>query len=95
MVDVPEGAHGEDRSKNCGQTLIIHGEKVTIDNVVYDSPADKQGVFDWDQVIMDVQVPSNQPPKELLWIPALVLFFLIGWVQSRRQKRINLGHATA
>ncbi|MAL76457.1 MAG: C4-dicarboxylate ABC transporter [Rhodospirillaceae bacterium] len=95
IVEVPEGATGQDRLENLGLELIIDGEKVTIDNVVYDSPADKQGVFDWDQVIMDVQVPSNQPPKELLWIPALALFFCIGWVQSRRQKRINLGPAAA
>ncbi len=56
--EVTEGETGQDRFENCGLELLIDVEKVTIDNVVYDSPADKQGVFDWYQVIMDVQVTS-------------------------------------
>jgi hypothetical protein len=95
VFEVPEGATGQERLENFGLELIIDGEKVTVDNVVYDSPADKQGVFDWDQVIMEVKVPSDQPFKELLWIPAMGLFLLIAWVQSRRQKRIDASRATA
>jgi TRAP transporter 4TM/12TM fusion protein len=88
LVEVPEGEDGEARLQNYGLELIINGEDTVIDNVVFDSPADQQGVFDWDQRIVDLKVPADQPPKELMWIPALALLGLIAWVQSRRQRSL-------
>lgn len=88
IVEVPEGETGQERIANFGLELIIDGNDVTIDNVTFDSPADAQGVFDWDQKIVDLRVPADQPPKELIWIPALMLFGLVALLQSRRQKSL-------
>ncbi|MBO6836892.1 MAG: TRAP transporter permease [Alphaproteobacteria bacterium] len=88
IVEVPEGATGEERIANFGLELIIDGNDVTIDNVTFDSPAEAQGVFDWDQKIVDVMVASDQPPKELIWIPAIVVLILVALLQSRRQKTL-------
>ncbi|WP_421876476.1 TRAP transporter permease [Pacificispira sp.] len=88
IVEVPEGATGEERIANFGLELIIDGNDVVIDNVTFDSPAEAQGVFDWDQKIVDVMVASDQPPKELIWIPAIVVLILVALLQSRRQKAL-------
>jgi hypothetical protein len=36
--------------------------------------------------ISEVQAPSNQLPKELIFIPALLLLGLVAFLQSRRAK---------
>lgn len=85
VIEVPEGETGEDRVATYGLELIITGEDVVIDNVTFDSPAEKQGVFDWDQKISILAIPADQPPKELMWVPAVGLFGLIWLLQSRRR----------
>ena len=54
-----------------------------IDNATFDSPAQLAGL-DFDQKILTVLVPANQPSKFLMFIPALVLLGLIILLQRRR-----------
>lgn len=92
---VPEGETGEARLQalglellDTGETIDIDGEptaKILIDNVAMDSPAAKAGL-NWDQTILDVMVPQNSLPKELMFIPALLLAFGVAWNQRRRRK---------
>lgn len=91
---VPQGATGEERLKALGLTLLDTGEKIEIDgqqtakilidNVELDSPAAKAGL-NWDQTILSVSVPQNSLPKELMFIPALLLAFGVAWNQRRRR----------
>lgn len=91
---VPQGATGEERLKALGLTLLDTGEKIEIDgqqtakilidNVELDSPAAKAGL-NWDQTILSVAVPQNSLPKELMFIPALLLAFGVAWNQRRRR----------
>jgi TRAP-type uncharacterized transport system fused permease subunit len=85
VIEVPEGETGADRIANFGLELIVSEADVVIDNVTFDSPAEKQGVFDWDQKIVVLEIPAEQPPRELMWIPALMLLGLIWVIQSRRR----------
>ncbi|ATW42639.1 TRAP transporter permease [Glaesserella parasuis] len=96
QLTVPEGATGEERIKAMGLTLLDTGEKIEIngemspkiliDNVEIDSPAAKAGL-NWDQTILDVALPQNSLPKELMFIPAFLLAIFVGWNQRRRMKK--------
>jgi hypothetical protein len=43
--------------------------------------------IDFDQEILNVQVPSDRPTMELMYIPALLLYGLIWFVQNNRKKK--------
>ena len=84
-MPIGDGATGEDRLFDAGLETYEEDGKVLIDNVTYDSPAQAAGL-DFDQVIATVLAPKPTPPKQLMYIPALVLFGLIVMVQRRRRK---------
>ncbi|KAE9542220.1 TRAP transporter permease [Ursidibacter maritimus] len=94
QLTVPQGDSGEDRIKALGLTLLDTGEKIEIDgkaspkiiidNVELESPAAKVGL-NWDQTILDVALPQNSLPKELMFIPALLLILGVAWNQRRRK----------
>ena len=86
LVPVREGATGEDRLQAFGLLIFEEGDEVVVDGTEYNSPASAAG-FDFDQRITEVGVPADQPPKELMWIPAVLLLGLIAWVQRRRNER--------
>ncbi|SEQ03759.1 TRAP transporter permease [Basfia succiniciproducens] len=93
-LSIPAGENGEEKLKAMGLTLLNTGEKIQIngnetdkiliDNVEIDSPAAKAGL-NWDQTIIDVEVPKNSLPKELMFIPALLLVSALAWNQRRRK----------
>ncbi|QIW15101.1 C4-dicarboxylate ABC transporter [Pasteurellaceae bacterium RH1A] len=95
QLPVPEGKTGEDRLKSLGLTLLDTGEqieidgqmkpKVLIDMVEIDSPAAKADL-NWDQTILSISLPQEAPAKEWMFIPALLLAFLVGLNQRRRAK---------
>ncbi|MEE4112208.1 MAG: DUF3394 domain-containing protein, partial [Desulfobacteraceae bacterium] len=62
--------------------------KILVDNVVFSSRAEKAGI-DFDQEILNVQIPSDRPDKELMFIPALLLYGLIWFVQHRRSNKLQ------
>ena len=96
QLSVPEGENGEERIKALGLTLLDTGDKIEIDgqpspkilidNVEIDSPAAKAGL-NWDQTILEVSLPRNSLPKELMFIPALLIIFGIAWNQRRRMNK--------
>lgn len=93
-LTVPNGATGEERLQALGLELLDTGEKIEIngvetakiliDNVTMDSPAAKAGL-NWDQTILEVAVPQNSLPKELMFIPALLLVAGVFFNQRRRK----------
>jgi len=84
LVPVVEGETGGERLQNFGLLIFEDGDRVIVDGTEYNSRASEAG-FDFDQEITEVGVPTDQPPKELMWIPALVLLVLIAVAQRRRQ----------
>ena len=83
----PKGT-GQDRLYDFGLELLADGDEVIVDNATFDSPAQKAG-FDFDQKILTVMVPADQPPRELFYIPALLLLGLIVLLQRRRNGTIG------
>jgi hypothetical protein len=66
-----------------GIETVERDGKIIIDNVAFDSAAQKAGL-DWDQEIVEVLAPQWQPTKYLMYIPALLLLALVVWMQRRR-----------
>lgn len=97
QLEVPEGDSGEARLNALGLTLLDTGEKIEvngtetakiiIDNVTIDSPAAKAGL-NWDQTLLDVSLPKVSLPKELMFIPALLMIVGIAWNQRRRRESV-------
>jgi len=85
LVDVGDEPTGEERVEAFGLELLFEGDEVIIDNAVYDSKAQAAGL-DFDQKIVSVGVPTDQPPKQWMYIPALLLLALIVWLQRRRRQ---------
>ncbi|WP_370321529.1 TRAP transporter permease [Oricola sp.] len=83
LLPLPEGATGEERLEAAGLTIVDRDGKTIIDDVTYDSPAQKVGL-DWDQEVIRVLKPANPPTKYLMYIPALLLLALVIWAQRRR-----------
>lgn len=82
---------GTERLEGTGLILLPEGDIVKMDEPSFSSPfADSLGSFDFylDEpvVIKSIQAPAAQSPKELVFIPALILLFLIAWLQRSRQR---------
>ncbi|MBR0573131.1 MULTISPECIES: TRAP transporter permease [Pasteurellaceae] len=83
-LDIPD-VNGQTRLKALGLELLEQENKVIVDMVDVGSPAEKAGLS-WDQVILSVKLPQASLPKELMFIPALLLALFVGWNQRRRRK---------
>jgi hypothetical protein len=84
-VPLPMGpaGPGAERLANAGLELREEDGKVIIDMIGFASPAEKAGL-DFDFEIKSVLQPNDRPPRELIWIPALLLLAGIIWLQRRR-----------
>ena len=86
MVVLPMGktASGKARLEQAGLELRTEKQRVFVEMVVFDSLAQKAGIdFDWE--ILSLQVPTARPPKQWMFVPALLLLGGIVWRQRSRQ----------
>jgi hypothetical protein len=72
-----------ERLQNIGFATRNEDGRVLIDNVVFNSPAQKAGI-DWDQEVVNLQTLTDRPAKQWMFIPALVLLALVWLSQKRR-----------
>lgn len=97
QMPIPEGKSAQEKIEKMGIELLSTNEKikyngneinkVIIDNVTIDSPAAKAGL-NWDQVILDITLPrKDYISKEWMFIPGLILLFLLGANQRRRMPK--------
>lgn len=88
-----KGADGEARLyDSTGLALRQEDGKVFVDDVAFDSPAQKAGIdFDWE--VVAVELPKDRLPKEVFWIPALLLLGLIIFLQRRRNPPARSGRS--
>ncbi|MDQ7079325.1 MAG: TRAP transporter permease [Paracoccaceae bacterium] len=89
---VPKGKDGAARLKAQGLTLIPEGDIVKLDEPFPGTPFfDQMGVFDFygDEpvVVIAAEAKADQMPKELIFIPGLILLGLIAWSQQARIRR--------
>jgi len=75
---------GTERLERSGLVLREEGKKIVVDTVVFDSSAEKSGIdFDWE--ILSLQIPVDQPPKQWMYLPALMLLSMVVFMQRRRR----------
>lgn len=89
QLPIAEGQSGEERLQKMGLTLFEQekpeGKQLLIDAVEIDSIAAKAGL-NWDQVVLEGSVPVKDAlAKEWLFIPTLLLLFMLAIYQRRRQ----------
>ncbi len=92
VLDVPAGGTGDERLEGFGLSLMEDGENVVLEEPIFGTPfADTLSSFDFyaDEpvTLATVQAPKSQMPKELVFIPALVLLGLIALMQRGRAGR--------
>ncbi|MEM8952017.1 MAG: TRAP transporter fused permease subunit, partial [Pseudomonadota bacterium] len=94
-ITMPEGASGDEKLTAAGITLRQDGDKMLIDDVAFDSAAQKAGL-DWDQEILQVRQPADQPSKYWIYIPVLLILAGVVMMQRRRaETRTRMSEATA
>lgn len=87
VLMLPMGApgSGEERLSSAGLELREDGGDMIVDNVVFGSVAEKMKIdFDW--VISSVEVETDRPRKELMFVPALLLFGFVIMLQRARRR---------
>lgn len=90
-VMLPLGAPGGGvaRLAEAGIELREEAGRVVVDFVVFDSPADQAGIyFDWE--IKATLIKAERPPKQLMFVPALLLLALIISRQRRRRAMVSV-----
>ncbi|MDF0751122.1 TRAP transporter permease [Marinobacter sp. 71-i] len=83
-LELPAGESPEARLASAGLELSRKDDAMVVDFVGYGSTAEDAGIsFGW--TIDAVQVENERPPKELMFIPALILLGLVAFGQLRRR----------
>ena len=88
MLQVGDEATGKERMEGIGIETREEDGKILVDNVVFSSAAEKAGI-DFDQEVLNIQMPSQRPSKQLMFIPALLLYALVAFVQRGRIKELT------
>ena len=86
LLEMGDEPTGEERVEAAGITLLETDGKVMIDDVAFDSPASRAGL-DWDQELVYVLRPMDQPSKYWMFLPALLLLAGVVMMQRRRAER--------
>lgn len=86
LLAIPDGESGAQKLEKLGLMTYEQDGKVLIDSVTFGSPAAEAGL-EFDQEILRVRAPTERLPKEWMWIPGLLLFGLVIWLQRRRRPR--------
>lgn len=85
QLTIPEGTTADLRLQALGLTLVKDDkQQMVVDLVDFGSAAEQAGIdFDW--IIQRVEVANERPPKQLMFIPTLLVLGLIALNQRRRR----------
>ncbi|SDZ59003.1 TRAP transporter, 4TM/12TM fusion protein [Jannaschia faecimaris] len=86
VLTIGPGDTGEARLEDAGLMFRNEGETLVIDDVAFGSAGETAGL-DWDQEVLRVLKPVNQPSKYLMFIPALLLLGVVVFLQRGRAAR--------
>ena len=83
----PAGS-AEERFRHMGLEVLVEDQILTIDMVDFSSEAQYMGLdFDW--TIDRIEIPSQRYPKQLIWIPTLLLLFGLYVGQRKRKLKVQ------
>ncbi len=92
LVPMGAAATGEERLTEAGLVFRQDGDRMIIDDVSYDSAAQRAGL-DWDQEVLRVLQPVSAPSKYWMFIPALLLLALVVMLQRGRAPKARRAEA--
>ena len=86
---LPLGAAGGDGATrlidNAGIEFREEDGKLFVDNLSFGARAEQLGIdFDWE--LVELEVPADRVPKEVFYIPALLLLLVVYLLQMRRRE---------
>ena len=91
VVPLALGPIGEAEARlydHAGIAVREEDGKVFVDDIAFGGPAEQAGLdFDWE--IKSLQVPASRLPKEVFWLPALLLLGLVYLLQRRRRDGVD------
>ena len=90
MLTIGDQPTGAERLFEVGFETREEEGRIFIDNVMFSSIAERAGI-DFDQEILNIQVPTKRLPKECMYVPATALYLLVCFVQLRRRKKHPYG----
>jgi TRAP transporter 4TM/12TM fusion protein len=93
MLNVGDEPTGAERLTAIGLETRTEDGKILVDNVVFSSAAEKAGI-DFDQEILNIKVPTKRMPKQIMFIPAIILLALIWFIQRGRSMKTEPAAAT-
>jgi hypothetical protein len=83
------GADGETRLRDhAGIDFRQDAGKVFVDGLAFGGPAEQLGI-DWDWEVVGIEQAADRPPKELFYIPALLLVAFVYLLQMRRKTQLE------
>jgi len=94
VLTIPEGVTGEERLDAAGLLFRNDGDALIVDDVAFGSAAEAAGL-NWDQEVLRVLRPLDQPSKYWMFIPALLLLALVVFLQRGRNARTTRKTAAA
>ena len=72
-------------SRSAGIEFRYEDGKYYVDNLTFGGNSEQLGIdFDWE--VAEFEVAADRPPKEIFYIPALMLVGLIAFLQNRRRR---------
>lgn len=91
-IILPLGAADADGAQrleqNSGMAVREEGGQVFVDSLVFGGPAEAAGL-DLDWQILTLEKPNEaRPPKQIFWLPAVLLLALVIWRQKRRSAKV-------
>ncbi|NNF23512.1 MAG: TRAP transporter permease [Rhodobacteraceae bacterium] len=86
ILPILEGETGEDKLEAAGIVTRTDGDKLFVDDVLFGSAAQDAGL-DWDQEVLRVLQPVDQPSKYLMFLPALLLLGAVAFLQRGRARK--------
>ena len=86
VLPLGDAGSGTDRLSSAGLEIRKEDAKIFIDNIVFGSAAEKSGL-DFDFQIVGILQEADRPPKELMFIPAFILYLLVYLLQRGRRPR--------
>ena len=86
MLNMGAEPTGLEKLASAGIEVREEDGRIFIDNVVFGSTAEKAGI-DFDQEVLNIQVPTHRLAKEFMYLPASLIYGLIWLIQYRRRKK--------
>ena len=96
LLNIETDASGAERAERMGFTLVTEDGVMKLDQPMFGTPieSDLSGFDFYGDTpvrIAQVKVPADQPPQELVFIPALLLLAAVAYLQQlrlRKQRRV-------